>query len=65
MLVRRWGRGGTRGRDISTGRGLVKARGIGRSWFGGERRLLGKSVCFYSSLICWVSFAFSLGKGLC
>ena len=45
MLVRRWGGGGRRGNNIRLGRGLVRGRDIGRSWFGGGRRVRGKCFC--------------------
>ena len=44
MLVRRWGGGEGRGRSIRLGRGLVRERDIGRSWFGMGRRVWGKVV---------------------
>lgn len=44
----------------------MKARGIGRSWFGGERRLLGKSFCFtlffFFDLLGFICFF--VGEGL-
>ena len=37
MLVVQWGGGGGRGGGIRLGRGLVRGRDIGRSWFGRGR----------------------------
>lgn len=55
MLVRRWGGGEGRGRNISMERGSVRGRDIGRSWFGGD------DGCWVSAVLLVIWFVVEEG----